>query len=160
MSETRHSVRSAMVASRREPALRSQSIGVGLLAIRARTAVKRAFSGQTLTERDTAELTNVREVLTRAAEALRYGTASRAAPGGRQLTSVGLTLSSITPPRAALDREVAAEYLAKRAADIDVLLIGRLPASREELQEFLTGLLRSADRDTGQSGEILVRREP
>jgi hypothetical protein len=146
-----------MVTSRRTPALRSQSIGVGLLAVRARAAVKRAISGQPLTERDTAELVSVREVLDRTAEALRYGRASQVAPGGRQLASVGLALSSITPPREALNREHAADVLGRLVADIDKLLQGSRLDDQTALQAFLTGLLRTADRDTAQSGEVLVR---
>lgn len=149
-----------MVTSRRAPAIRSHSIGVGLLAVRSRAAVKRALSGQPLTARDTAELNNVREVLSRTAEALQYGTASRVAPGGRQLTSVGLALSSVTPPSDALDREARAAVFAGLVSDVDVLLKGDIPENREALRDFLTGLLRSADRNTAQSGEVLVRHEP
>lgn len=151
---------SRMVTPRRAPALRNQSIGVGLMAVRARAAVKRALSGQELSARDTAELTNVKDVLRRAADVLRYGSASRLAPGGRQLTSVGLALSSITPPRDELDRKKAAEFVASLVADIDKLLAGSVPDDRDALQSFLTGLLRTADRDTAQSGEVLVRHDP
>lgn len=155
-----HPSRAGMVTSRREPALRSQSIGVGLLAVRSRAAVKRALSGEALTDRDNTELTNIREVLGRAAEALRYGMTSRAAPGGRQMTSVGLTLSSITPTSDVLDRDAAADSLLKLVGDIDDLLEGNLPDDRDALKNFLTGLLRAADRDTAQSGEVLVRPRP
>lgn len=96
---------SGMVSSRRDPTLRSQSIGVGLLAVRSRAAVKRALGGHQLSDRDRAELDNVREVLKRTAEALSYGVTSSSAPGRRQLTSVGLALSSITPAAEVPDRK-------------------------------------------------------
>lgn len=149
--------RSRMVAPRRAPALRNQSIGVGLMAVRARAAVKRALSGEKLSERDTAELTNVKDMLGRASEALLYGTSTRPAPGGRQLTSVGLALSSIPRPKDDLDRQAAGEVVAALVADIDMLLAGTLPDDRDALHDFLTALLRTADRDTAQSGEVLVR---
>ncbi|MDQ3789517.1 MAG: hypothetical protein M3422_20015 [Actinomycetota bacterium] len=151
--------RGQMVTSRRAPALRNQSIGVGLMAVRARAAVKRALSGQTLTERDTAELENVKDVLSRAADVLLHGSSSRPAPGGRQLTSIGLALSSITPPRDDLDHKAAAKVVATLVADIDKLLAGTIPDNGTGLNDFLTGLLRTADRDTAQSGEVLVRHD-
>lgn len=146
-----------MVSSRRDPTLRSQSIGVGLLAVRSRAAVKRALTGQALSERDRAELASVRDMLRRTAEALSYGTRSTVAPGGRQLTSVGLALSSITPPAEVPDRDKAAAALTALVADIDRLLEGSIPEDRNALQAFLTALLKTADRDTAQSGEVLVR---
>lgn len=148
---------SGMVSSRRDPTLRSQSIGVGLLAVRSRAAVKRAVSGQPLTERDNAELASVREVLRRTAEALSYGTKSMAAPAARQLTSVGLALSSITSTTDPPDRERAAAVLTSLVADLNRLLEGALPEDRRALETFLTALLKTADRDTAQSGEVLVR---
>lgn len=149
--------RTGMVASRRDPTLRSQSIGVGLLAVRSRSAVKRAISGQPLTDRDTRELSTVREVLSRTAEALSYGATSTAAPGGRQLTSVGLALSSLTPAADPPDRESVAASLTALVSDIDRLLEGAVPDDRDALHAFLTGLLTTADRETAQSGEVLVR---
>lgn len=146
-----------MVASRRDPTLRSQSIGVGLLAVRSRAAVKRALGGERLTERDTSELAGVRDVLKRTADALSYGTTSTSAPGARQLMSVGLALSSITPEAEAPDKDKAAAVLTALVGDIDRLLEGAIPENREALESFLTSLLRTADRDTAQSGEVLVR---
>lgn len=146
-----------MVSSRRDPTLRSQSIGVGLLAVRSRAAVKRALTGDPLSERDTAELLGVRDVLRRTAEALSYGTTSSVAPGGRQLTSVGLALSSIAPTTEAPDPEKTAAVLTGLVADVDRLLEGSVPNDRDALEAFLTGLLRAADHDTAQSGEVLVR---
>lgn len=147
----------SMVASRRDPTLRSQSIGVGLLAVRSRAAVKRALGGERLTERDTSELAGVRDVLKRTADALSYGTTSTSAPGARQLMSVGLALSSITPEAEAPDKDKVAAVLTALVGDIDRLLEGAIPENREALESFLTSLLRTADRDTAQSGEVLVR---
>lgn len=149
--------RAGMVSSGRNPNLRSQSIGVGLLAVRSRAAVKRALSGQGLSNRDRIELINVREILRRTADALSYGTTSMTSPGARQLASVGLTLSSIASPTQPPDREKAARVLTGLVADLDRLLEGSVPDDQDALESFLTALLRTADRDTAQSGEVLVR---
>ena len=97
----RYVATASATASRRSPTLRSRSIGVGLLAVRSRAAVKRALAGQPLTERDTAELTDVRRVIDQAAEAIRYGVAGTA-PAAKQITSVGLALSTVAGPARSL----------------------------------------------------------
>jgi hypothetical protein len=144
-------------ASRRSPALRSRSIGVGLLAVRSRAAVKRVLAGQPLTERDTAELTDVRRVIDQAAEAIRYGVAGTA-PAAKQITSVGLALSTVAGPTRELDREAMAAHLSSLVAELDLLIAGKQPNDPEAVPAFLNGLMRAADRDTAQSGETLVRR--
>jgi hypothetical protein len=73
------------------------------------------------------------------------------------LASVGLALSSIAPPSDALDRDKAADSLGQLVDDINTLLEGSMPDNQDALHEFLTRLLRTADRDTAQSGEVLVR---
>jgi hypothetical protein len=158
MMATRNQAVMNMVTSRRTPALRSQAISVGLLAVRARAAVKRTLNGEPLTDRDSLELTNVRDVLRRASEALRYGENSHSTPGARQLTSVGLALSSIAPSPNGASREEMAIYLGGLASDVDLILGGSTPVNRESLSIFLTSLLRAADRDTAQNGEVLVGR--
>ena len=83
---------------------------------------------------------------------------SQASPGSRQLASVGLALSSVASPSDTLDRDEVADSLGQLVEDINKLLDGSMPDDREALHEFLTRLLRTADRDTAQSGEVLVRR--
>ncbi len=144
-------------ASSRSPALRSRTIGVGLLAVRSRAAVKRSLAGQPLTERDTAELKDVRRVIDQAAEAIRYGVAGTA-PAAKQITSVGLALSTVAGPTRELDREAMAEHLSSLVTELDLLIAGQQPNDPEAVPAFLTGLMRAADRDTAQSGETLVRR--
>lgn len=153
----RHVATASATASRRSPALRSRTIGVGLLAVRSRAAVKRALAGQPLTARDTAELTDVRRVIDQAAEAIRYGVAGTA-PAARQITSVGLALSTVAGPTQQLDREAMAAHLSSLVAELDRLIAGEQPNDPEAVPAFLNGLMRAADRDTAQSGETLVRR--
>lgn len=139
------------------PSLRSRSIGVALLAVRSRAAVKRALAGQTLTERDLTELASVRRVLAGAAEAIRYDLKG-SAPAAKQITSVGLALSAVAGPSASPDREAMASHLRSLVDDVDRLMAGHDPHDPAALPDFLTGLLRIADRETAQSGETLVRR--
>lgn len=149
--------REAMVTTRRAPALRSQSIGVGLLAVRCRAAVKRVAGGRRLSDQDVADLDSIRDVLNRAADALRFGPASQVAPRGRQLTSVGLALSSVTESATQVDREHMATTFRQLADDVKALVHGDKVDNLDALSRFLTALSRAADRDTAQSGEVLVR---
>lgn len=151
----RHTASAAM--QRTSSSLRSRSIGVALLAVRARAAVKRALAGETLSDRDISELSNVRRVLAGAAEAIGYDLKG-SAPAAKHITSVGLALSAVAGPAEPPDKEAMSSHLRSLVADLDRLIGGEPPRDTSALPDFLTGLLRIADRDTSQSGETLVRR--
>ena len=120
-------------------------------------------SGEAIPRRTAAHRTRHRRtqgcarVIDQAAEAMRYGVAGTA-PAAKQITSVGLALSTVAGPTRELDREAMAEHLSSLVTELDLLIAGQQPKDPEAVPAFLTGLMRAADRDTAQSGETLVRR--